>query len=911
LLGILRCGASYVPLRADLPEARLRQICTSLDVDYALVGHRNAHPSCAHAFFDASVIANWVREHAPTDSDAAPIQGDSEAYVIFTSGSTGSPLGIPILHQQLAASTLARFAVYPEAPERFLLLSDISFDSSVVGIFWTLATGGLLVIPTEAERSDIDRLIGHFTTGGITHTLCVPVLYGALLKRAEQRADTVGWPRQVIVAGDYCLNWVKNLHFKYAPQSALANEFGPTEATVWATVTHYAAGLDDGSVGGPIPGTWVAVLDAEGAVAAEGQEGDLVIGGSNVSTGYIDANAANAARFGRLSDWSALSVQALQFVYSGDRALVMQGRITLLGRNDTLLKLNGHRISAVEIEGRACEITGATNALLTVIDARDLPEIMGACNPAQVGAALQAANNSDMPEAVLRQILGADAGDHLELTIILETDVEPDFAALTAALTADLGVDVVPRRFAHLPNFPLTRNEKVDRAKTFAMALDALLDTPKISAVAAPLASTENGSPPVSDKLFDLILGIFRTELRKPSLTGEQSFFDHGGHSLRALDMLLKIEKATGLRLSTTIIYQHSTAKALAHALSGAVETVKPAPTMGDGATLSWTAPTPLENFESIAIQGREILARPLPQAGGFRTLNIPLQLGGSRPPVFAIHNIGPGASYFTEIAAELGPDQPFYCLGKPVEFTTIRRFDEMMVGDLSVEDICRVYADEIERVVPQGPFIITALCGGVPFGHATALELSRRGRMPVLNVMLADWHAPMLHLAEESNAKKIWKHRWNQLRREKLNLLWTFRKRAPASLLLRKKLIERKIETLMLRYYERRGLELTTRLISRKAIEEGLGKLQAFEHFPYDGPSLSIRSIQDPNFWLDGKEQGWSGVLSDWTFKKVDGLGFGIIEQPFVRKTADVYRSATGSFLANIHSRPRQIWPH
>lgn len=901
ILGILRTGAAYVPVSSETPQARLSHICETLDIDFALIGAPNPELECRKAIFGEQRINEWLLEQDKAFSDDPFLSGDAEAYVIFTSGTTGFPLGIPIQHQQLAASTISRFSEYDANPKRFLLLSDISFDSSVAGLFWTLATGGTLVLPTEPERADIDSILTYFINEKVSHTLCVPVLYGAVLRRAASRGRLNSWIDHVIVAGDHCPGWIIQKHFELVPNSKLSNEFGPTEASVWASVTHYAPELDDQSVGAPIPGVWTAVLDSENQLLDVGNVGELVVGGGNITTGYIGDAEANDERFGELNSEIDLPAGRLhRFVRTGDRAKIEHNKIVLAGRADVQFKSNGRRIDPIEIERRACEASGATNAVVSMVDLRDLTEILASSDAATTARALREANKFDDPEAAMREILSSEAGTHLELILVLESEATIDTSTLNKALSGELPDFMIPKCIASLPKLPLTQNEKVDRSATVASAFDALL------AAKTHLEEKrvdEAGGKEVSldyQKLHDIILSIFRRELKSPDLTGTQSFFDNGGHSLNALNVLLDIEKETGLHLSTTYIFEHPTAVDLARVLVGVGEASTPSFEPSD---VEIVPPNELAAQEIVVEGGKSVKAEPLAVAGGFRTLTIPLQSNGSRPPVFAIHNIGEGAKYFTAISRALGPDQPFFCLGKPVEFSMNRRHDEMIDGDVRIEDIARVYADEIERLVPDGPFIIASLCGGVPFGHSTALELASRDRTPALNIMLCDWHAPNLNLAHESLSKQIWKNRWNQIKRERWDLIRTFHKRLPASLELRKQMIRRTAENFMIRYYNWRGLDLTPGLIGRKAMEEALVNLHSFKHHPYSGPSMSIRSTQDPNFWIDeDDEQGWSGVLADWQFNMVEGFGFDILYPPIAPRTAEIFQEKIDRLVAGQH---------
>lgn len=835
ILGILRSGASYVPVNANTPKKRRKEIVSRLGISYALLGQEDLSLGCATKLLGE----DWGAANAPT----LKVNDTDEAYVIFTSGSTGEPMGVPIQHGQLAASTAARSVEYTAPPTRFMLLSDIGFDSSVVGIFWTLATGGTLVVPTEAERADVDGLAALLAGGEISHTLCVPVLYAALLKRRRGTA----WPSHIILAGDDCPLWLVSAHFDQTSQSALSNEFGPTEATVWASVLHYEASALDKTVGRPVCGTWLGILDEEGQLLPHGQRGQLAVGGNQVTSGYIGKETTNGDKFGILPDPpKTLGKISARYVLSGDSAVIENGKLVLLGRSDAQLNVNGNRIDAAEIEALVCASGQILHAVLAAVDLA--------------------------PENA--------AHSQTELALVVQSPTQPDRAAIRAKISQEMPPYMVPTRIAWLPRFPTTTNEKIDRRATVEAAMTDLLKPE--TAVEGQHKLSGNGLS--VDKLTGQILVIFQRELRNSQLTRTQSFFDAGGHSLMALNAVMAIEHATGSHLSTTQLYKTPTAEGLAQSLCGHEPAVL-APS---------TAPVDVQP---------PVQARPIRAAGGYRTLNIPLQSNGTRPPVFAIHNLGEDAAFFRHIAENLGDDQPFYCLGKPIEFSIIRDAVEMIDGKIDITAIATAYADEIVRMVPEGPLVIASICGGVPFGHATVLELARRGRRPALNIMLADWHAPTLNLKEEGLVTRIWKQRWNQLKRENISLFKGLPRRLIKSATLRKKLIEREVEKLLLRRAQANGTDLSPRLQSRKYIEDAIDVLHNFEHLPYDGPSVSLRSSKDPNFWIkEGGDLGWDGILSDWAQIKIEGFGLEFVNPPRVHETAARLREMIDRVIIGQH---------
>jgi non-ribosomal peptide synthetase component F len=170
----------------------------------------------------------------PPEVPARPaVTADNLAYVIHTSGSTGRPKGVAVTHANLTHSTLARTVHYPQPAERFLLLSSFSFDSSVAGIFWTLCSGGTLVLPAPGHEQDIGRLLTLAAEQRVTHLLGLPALYQLLVENSDD--GQLSSLRVAIVAGEACPSAVLEAHLERVPHAELHNEYGPTEATVWCT----------------------------------------------------------------------------------------------------------------------------------------------------------------------------------------------------------------------------------------------------------------------------------------------------------------------------------------------------------------------------------------------------------------------------------------------------------------------------------------------------------------------------------------------------------------------------------------------------------------------------------------------------------------------------------------------------
>jgi amino acid adenylation domain-containing protein len=354
MLAVLKVGAAYVPLDPAAPAARLEHM---MDGVQAVM----APPSLAGRVASKAVV---LLDDAEAESSALPgvaAVPHAAAYVIFTSGSTGEPKGVIVERGHLAASTAARSAYYAEAPRSFLLLSSPAVDSSVAGIYWTLGTGGTLVLPKSRVEQDIGALARLIEDAGVTHTLLVPSLHRALLEHADPlRLSSL---RCVIVAGEPCPPEVVRLHGARLPGVVLHNEYGPTEATVWATadeLTHDPNGPV--TIGRPVPGARVYVLDNGLRPVFVGAPGEICIGGAFVARGYLGQPEETDRCF--VPD---PFVPDGRLYRTGDRGRFLDdGRIEFLGRMDEQLKVRGFRVEPAEIERALRSVPGVRDAVVVL-----------------------------------------------------------------------------------------------------------------------------------------------------------------------------------------------------------------------------------------------------------------------------------------------------------------------------------------------------------------------------------------------------------------------------------------------------------------------------------------------------------------------------------------------------------------
>jgi acyl-coenzyme A synthetase/AMP-(fatty) acid ligase/acyl carrier protein len=364
---------------------------------------------------------------------------------------------------------------------------------------------------------DATQLAGEIRRHAVTHMLCIPSLFGLLLRHANE-ADLASL-RVVIVAGEACRSDLVAAHFARLPEVALVNEYGPTEATVWCTA-HRCTRADAENIvpiGRPIPGARIHILDEGGRSLPVGVPGEIHVGGPGVTAGYIGQAEQTAERF--IPDPFA-GVAGAKLYRTGDRGRWRaDGTIDFLGRADNQVKLRGFRIELGEIEAALTAQPGIRNAAVAL---REGPH-------------------------------GA------QLAAYLVSDGDVDETSLLATLRERLPVFMIPSSFTRLAAMPLTHNGKTDRA-----ALPAPAARRSGAATMPPLGGLERA---VADVWRDM-LGV------DPGR--HDSFFDLGGHSLLIVECQAALERRFEVKLSVVDMFAQPTVAALAGLISALMTSDQP-----------------------------------------------------------------------------------------------------------------------------------------------------------------------------------------------------------------------------------------------------------------------------------------------------------------------------------------------
>ncbi|WP_158853297.1 non-ribosomal peptide synthetase [Saccharothrix deserti] len=512
LLGVLKTGAAYVPLDPGYPADRLAFIVG--DADITLLTGLPAALDAVPGELDGVVRVPipTADPQAPAQRPAVHVEPDDLAYIIYTSGSTGRPKGVAVEHRQIVHATAARTACEgPGLPERYLVLAPLTFDASGGGLYWTLSRSGTVVFPTEQEVLDPRQLGKLIRTRSVTHVDGVPSQYAVLLETDLEAHDSV---RTTILAGETLPPNLVADHFRRSPNAALFNEYGPTEATIWASV--HQVGPEEAEaqrvpIGRPIPNARIHLLDRWFNPVPPGVPGELYIGGEGVARGYVNRAAMTAERF--LPD--PFSSRPGDRLYrTGDLARYRaDGAVEFLGRADKQVKIRGFRIELSEVENVLLRHPLVAEAVVTVReDQPGVPRLIAYVVPV-IGRVLT-------QETLVGHVLGQI----------------PDYMA--------------PSHFVTLERMPLTRHGKIDT-----------------NALPAPQDIAVSGFVEPRSQLEAEIAETFAAVLGLQQISATADFFSLGGNSLLVARLAAQLSREHDVELPIDEIFRVPTVEGIARAV--------------------------------------------------------------------------------------------------------------------------------------------------------------------------------------------------------------------------------------------------------------------------------------------------------------------------------------------------------
>lgn len=439
LLGIWKAGGAYVPFDAHDPEKRLSSMIEQSSIAVLITHERllgrlpDQLPQVVLLDLDLEMIGLESESNLAID---VPLE--SLAYMIFTSGSTGQPKGTMIEHQSLlnlrAGLKSAIYDAKPGCPLRVGLNAPLAFDSSIKQLL-TLTFGHTLCLVPEDIRRNGDALLAWVRELHLNVLDCTPTQLNLLLDAGFSDNDQV----TLLVGGEPVPTeiWTTLAAYKSTPSY---NVYGPTECTVDVTACRIGVEASP-SIGQPLHGTKVYLLDEHLEPAPVGVVGEMFVGGESVGRGYLARPGATAEKF--IPDPFS-RVEGSRMYRTGDRARrSASGNLQFIGRNDRQVKIRGFRIELGEVEAALCGCDGVRDAVAVVRNTAGASK--------QLIAYVVAAENRDSSE--YRQLISQRLPEYMVPVIVATVSAIPtnangkrDYSALPAldVVISEAGADLVP-----------------------------------------------------------------------------------------------------------------------------------------------------------------------------------------------------------------------------------------------------------------------------------------------------------------------------------------------------------------------------------------------------------------------------------------------------------------------------------
>ena len=504
LWAVAASGATFLPIDPAYPSERITHMLLDSAVTIGISEHEISHrlPQRVHwlELDDADLREECAaRSSAPvTDADRRlDLTEHHAAYMIYTSGSTGTPKGVLVTHAGLATFAAdARAELHVRSSSRVLRFSSASFDASLFEMIQAFSAGATMVLapPAVIGGTELTRFLRERS---VTHIICAP----ALLTTVD--ATELAQLEAVVVGGDVM---PPDLVTRFGSKALLFNSYGPTETTIVVTVTAPQTDPRAITIGRPVQGSHVLVLDRLLRPVPPGSAGELYLGGPGLARGYHRRHGLTAARF--VADPFG---HGNRLYRTGDivrwTGPLDSAELEFLGRSDFQVQVHGQRIELGEID--------------TVLSRHE-----------SVDFAVSVVHHRGDAAILVSYVKPAHAVDH---------------NALRTFASGFLPTHMVPGMFVELDAIPLTPTGKVDRSALPEPSFES--DT---TAYRAPVT-------PVEKTLADAMAAV----LQRDSVGVDDSFFALGGDSIVAIALVARA-KSLGVVITARDVFERRTVAGLA-----------------------------------------------------------------------------------------------------------------------------------------------------------------------------------------------------------------------------------------------------------------------------------------------------------------------------------------------------------
>lgn len=547
MLAILKAGGAAVALDPGHPVGRLHGLIQQCGSTVVLADHQTAH-----LFSDASDIENVLVINeaffksfiGPGSPPYVAVEPHNACFVVFTSGTTGQPKGIVLEHRNLRTCAATMGPVLGFGPEtRTLQFASYNFDVSLQDILTTLMFGGTVcVISDEQRMNDLSGGINltranwanlTATVSGMLHPADVPTL-----KRLNNGGEALN--RDVIE--------------RWADHVELYNLYGPAETTINQTASARLSTSSSASNIGPAYGSHVWIVDKRDHnwLVPPGCVGEILIEGPLIARGYLNDPQKTAAAFIEDPGWASqfpksASSPPRRFYKSGDLGIMnMDGSITILGRRDAQVKINGQRVELDEVMYQVQRLL--PKGYHVAVDAITVKET----SHKKVIVAFV---------SIPRPKPSGHRGTVLSLQLSVE--LKHIFTELQNSLAKILPSYMIPSAWLPITEIPYATSGKLDRQKLRDLVATIASSEQTVWQYflrsSESLESPTNGTEEILQELFGLILDINKSKIGR-----YDNFFALSGDSVGAMKLVTAARKQFGLIFHVTDIFKHPTLSHLA-----------------------------------------------------------------------------------------------------------------------------------------------------------------------------------------------------------------------------------------------------------------------------------------------------------------------------------------------------------
>lgn len=858
LLAIMKTGAAYVPVDPEYPLKRIEYMLEDSGAS-VLISSLKYKSQFTREGTQEIILEEIYPEliNYPSHDPAIEVKGTDLAYVIYTSGSTGMPKGIAIEHHSLC-NFLCSMQKEPgiSAQDKLLAVTTISFDISGLELYLPLISGAELLITDAELAKDARELLDLVRTEKVSIMQATPSTWRMMVES--------NWNEQIelkALCGGEALS--KDLAEALLTRcSSLWNMYGPTETTIWSAIKQIKNTDSQISIGHPIDNTQIYILDQHLRPLPAGRTGEIYIGGAGLARAYLNKPELTAKSFVQ----NPISPEISSRIYrSGDLGKFLDnGEVQCFGRVDNQVKIRGYRI--------------------------------------ELGAIEEALNEQDKVKESL-VIAREDRPGDQRLVAYIIPDAEANNLDSSQITSWKKGIKellpsyMVPGDFVILSNFPLLPNGKIDR-KSLPKPNEGLQENKKPE---LPKTETEK-----------LVAKVWKDVLVINSIGLNDDFFDLGGHSLLAVQVMICLEKETGIKLPITTLFkisglidfakQYDLAKGKIGNPGQKIESelqkdklntnhdskigyVPPRTDVEGLVARIWAEHLGLDSVgvydDFFELGGHSMMAiqvlnqleketgKRLPLASLFEhstveAMTLMLEMDaksitwdslvaikphGNKMPLYIVHGAGLNVLFFNTLAKNMDPDQPVYGL----QAKGLNGIDEPLE---KIEDMASYYISEIVKHNPKGPYAIA----GFSFGGIIAFEMAKQFKAMGKEVKMLAMFDTYAYQSNryDSTLKKI----FNKTRYLSKQLLYTFTLFSEDP----KRTIEYKTEAIKRRFIQfywklKYGQDQNQAGFFGYANNIDVKNVEAWEKYvftPYNG-SIELFRAKKRTFYMDDFEYlGW-----------------------------------------------------